>query len=168
MNKLTIYRLYFTSSDCYKAREIQTQRGVQVHSTGANNPWLKRYVQPDDGRLGVNPNGNSHNRPGGNVCANAYIGKLQDGSVAVYQTLPWDYRCWLSGSGNNGNANRLGYIGFEICEDSTENQDYFDEAVKRTSVLLTAHLCMMLGVTPWDVLVETASGPALCVMDHAE
>ena len=28
--------------------------GVMVHSTGANNPYLRRYVQPDDGELGKN------------------------------------------------------------------------------------------------------------------
>lgn len=168
MHELTIYRLYFTDSDCYRKGVRQTPRGVQVHSTGANNPNLRRYVGPDDGRLGVNPNGNTHNRPGGNVCASAYIGKLADGTVAVYQTLPWDMRCWLSGSGDNGNANRLGYIGFEICEDSTENEQYFDEAVKRKAVLLAAYLCMMMGVTPYEVLAETPDGPAYAVMDHAE
>ena len=87
MRKLTIYRHYFTDSDCYHEGVRQTSIGVQVHSTGANNPMLKRYVQPDDGRLGINLYGNSHNRPGVDVCASAYIGKLNDGTVAVYQTL---------------------------------------------------------------------------------
>ena len=76
MRELTIYRLYFTNSDCFKKGVRQRPMGVQVHSSGANNPWLRRYVGPDDGRLGPNPHGNTHNRPGGNVCANAYIGKL--------------------------------------------------------------------------------------------
>lgn len=168
MKQLTIHRLFFTQSDCYKKSVTQVPRGVQVHSTGANNPWLRRYVGPDDGSLGVNPNGNTHNRPGGDVCANAYIGKLANGTVAVYQTLPWDYRCWLSGSGSNGNANRLGYIGFEICEDSTENEQYFNEAVRGASVLLTAYLCQQIGVTPWEIIQETPSGSAYAVMDHAE
>ena len=167
MNHLTIYRLYLTNSGCYQGGTTQRPRGVQVHSTGANNPYLKRYVQPDDGRLGVNTNGNSHNKPDGSVCASAYIGKLQDGTVAVYQTLPWDYRCWLSGSGSNGNANRLGYIGFEICEDNTEHEDYFNEAVRGAAVLLTAHLCQMMGVTPWEIIRQTKGGPAYAVMDHA-
>lgn len=167
-HKLTIYRLFFTESDCYKKGARIRPCGVQVHSTGANNPWLKRYVGPDDGRLGPNPNGNTHNRPGGNVCASAYIGKLQDGTVAVYQTLPWNYKCWLSGSGPNGNANNLGYIGFEICEDNCENREYFDQAVRGAGVLLTAYLCQMMGVEPWTVVLDTPSGPACAVMDHAE
>ena len=61
MNQLTIYRQYFTNTDCYKAGVIQKPIGIQVHSTGANNPYLKRYVQPNDGRLGVNSNKNDHN-----------------------------------------------------------------------------------------------------------
>lgn len=165
---LTIYRRFLTNNDCYKAANQQDTRGVQVHSTGANNPWLKRYVQPDDGRLGNNPNGNSHNRSGGDVCASAYIGKLQDGTVAVYQALPWDYRCWLSGSGQNGNANRMGYKGFEICEDGLKDEAYFREAVMDKAVLLSAYLCQMAGVSPYQVLAQFGGKQALAVMDHRE
>ena len=165
---LTIYRRFLTNNDCYKAANQQDTRGVQVHSTGANNPWLKRYVQPDDGRLGNNPNGNSHNRSGGDVCASAYIGKLQDGTVAVYQTLPWDYRCWLSGSGQNGNANRMGYKGFEICEDGLKDEAYFRDAVMDKAVLLSAYLCQMAGVSPYQVLAQFGGKQALAVMDHRE
>lgn len=148
--KLTIYRRLFYDSDCYKQGTEQVPTGVQVHSTGANNPWLRRYVQPDDGRLGKNPNGNDHNHPGGNVCANAYIGKQADGTVAVYQALPWEYRCWLSGSGSNGNANRMGYIGYEICEDGLTDRTYFD-AVMDKAVLLTAYLCNAYSIDPENV-----------------
>ena len=141
MHRITIYRQYFTNSDCYKANIKQEPRGIQVHSTGANNPYLKRYVGPDDGRLGENKYGNYHNKSGLSVCANAYIGKLEDGTAAIYQTLPWDYRCWLSGSASKGNANKLGYIGFEICEDNKQNKDYFEEVVMGLSVKLVAYLC---------------------------
>lgn len=145
--ELTIYKRLFYNSDCYKAAVRIMPSGIQVHSTGANNPYLKRYVQPDDGRLGNNPNGNDHNKPGGNVCASAYIGKLEDGTVAVYETLPWDYKCWLSGSGSKGNANNLRYIGFEICEDNLHDKAYFDDAVMDKAVLLTAYLCQEFGIT---------------------
>lgn len=144
---LTIYRRFFTESDCYKSGAKITPAGVQVHSTGANNPYLRRYVQPDDGRLGVNTNGNSHNRPGGDVCAHAYIGKLENGAVAVYQALPWDVRCWLSGSGPNGNANRKGYLGFEICEDALTNREYFAAAMEKAE-MLTAYWCQEFGINP--------------------
>ena len=38
-----------TQSTCYKGTKKMTVKGVLWHSTGANNPTLKRYVQPDDG-----------------------------------------------------------------------------------------------------------------------
>lgn len=168
MRKLTIYRLYFTRADCYTAGTRQQSIGVQVHSTGANNPNLRRYVGPNDGRLGENKNRNYSNKPGSDVCASAYIGKLADGTVAVYQTLPWDMRCWLSGKGSNGNANRMGYVGFEICEDGKRNEAYFRDAVMEKSVLLTAHLCELFGTTPRAVIKSFQQGDALAVMDHHE
>lgn len=181
--KLKIYRQFFTNSDCYKAGVRQASIGVQVHSTGKNNPFLKRYVQPDDGRLGVNRNGNSHNRPGVDVCASAYIGKLEDGTVAVYQTLPWDMRCWISGKGDCGNANKVGFIGFEICEDDLNSEYYFTAAVWTAAVNLTAHLCNLMGVRPDEVIGlevdgteddrkasvwKIPDGDVLAVMDHSE
>lgn len=168
MQKLKIYRLYFTESDCYKSGMLQTSVGVQVHSTGANNPNLRRYVQPDDGRLGKNEYINHHNRPGVDVCASAYIGKLADGTVAVYQTLPWDIRCWISGKGDNGNANRLGYIGYEICEDGLNDETYFNAAVMTAAVNLTAHLCNVMGTNPYKVVKSFSEGDAIAVMDHRE
>lgn len=156
MQKLTIYRHFLTNSDCYKSGILQTPKGVQVHSTGANNPYLHRYVGPDDGLLGANKYNNTHNIPGGDVCANAYIGKLQDGTPAIYQTLPWNMRCWLSASGPNGNANKLGYIGFEICEDNLKDKTYFMNVVMGLSVKLVAYLC------------KTYNIPLTNVLDHSE
>lgn len=156
MTQLIIYRHFFTNADCYTSGTLQVPKGIQVHSTGANNPYLKRYVQPNDGRLGANSNNNSHNRSGKTVCANAYIGKLADGTPAIYQALPWNYRCWLSGSDTKGNANRLGYIGYEICEDNLSNRDYFDKVVMDLSVKLAAHLCLQYNI------------PANMIRDHRE
>lgn len=163
MNELTIYRRYFTASDCYRSGTKQKTTGVQVHSTGANNPWLRRYVGPDDGRLGKNQYNNHSNQPGSDVCASAYIGRMADGTIAVYQSLPFDMRCWLSGSGSNGNANKLGYIGYEICEDGLTDEQYFRD-VMRVAVLFTAHLCDLIGRMPDEL---TAPGRYV-VMDHAE
>ena len=168
MRSLTIYRYYFTNSDCYNAARKQQQRGVQVHCTVANASYLRRWVGPDDGRLGKNQYNNHHNRPNIDVCASAYIGRLADKTVACYQALPWDYRCWLSASYDNGNANKLGYIGFEIAADGLTDPAYFHEAVMGVSVNLTAHLCLMLGTTPTTILETYKQGNALAVMDHSE
>ena len=39
-----------TNSTCYKGTTKMKIKGVLWHSTGANNPWLKRYVQPTEGQ----------------------------------------------------------------------------------------------------------------------
>ena len=143
---MKLFSCILTENDCYRRGVRITPKGVMVHSTGANNPWLRRYVQPDDGRLGKNTNANDWNRPGLDVCVHAFIGKTADGSVAVYQTLPWDRRGWHAGSGKNGSAND-GYLSFEICEDGLADRAYFEKAF-RAAAELTAYLCARFGLDP--------------------
>ena len=58
MWKSLIIKVLLTKNHCYKAGRKITPKGIIVHSTGANNPNLKRYVGPDDGLLGKNPYNN--------------------------------------------------------------------------------------------------------------
>ena len=81
---MKLYRQFLTRNDCYRSGRSILPRGVMVHSTGANNPSLKRYVGPNDGLLGENKYNNHWNqdRPGGRqVCVHAFIGRLADGSI---------------------------------------------------------------------------------------
>ena len=55
---MELRKCILTKNDCYKKGTKITPKGIVVHSTGANNPTLRRYVQPDDGILGVNKNKN--------------------------------------------------------------------------------------------------------------
>ena len=150
---MNLHTLFLTQNDCYKSGKKHTVKGIMVHSTGANNPNLKRYVGPDDGLLGVNQYGNHWNTatPGGReVCVHAFIGKLKDGTIATYHTLPWDIVGWHSGSGSLGyskNANNNGYIGFEICEDGLSDASYFS-AVYKEAAELCAYLCKQYGIKP--------------------
>ena len=147
---MNLHKCILVNNDCYKAGVKMKPCGVMVHSTGANNPTLRRYVQPDDGLLGKNSGGTHWNqpRPGGlQVCVHAFIGKLADGSIATYQTLPWDIVGWHSGFGFYGSANRKGYIGFEICEDGLTDPVYFAK-VYREAVELTAYLCKLHNLDP--------------------
>lgn len=125
------------------------------HSTGANNPFLSRYVGPDDGNLGVNKYNNHWNQPkpdGRSVCVHAFIGYLKDKvGIATYQTLPWDHVGWHSGSGKNGSANTQGYIGFEICEDGLNDRNYFNKVYKE-AIELSVYLCRKYGLTEKDVI----------------
>ena len=154
---MNLHKLYLTENACYKANRKHTVKGIMVHSTGANNPWLKRYVGPDDGLLGKNEYNNHWNtyHPGGReVCVHGFIGKLADGSIATYQTLPWDICGWHSGSGSKGNANFLGYIGFEICEDGLTDKTYFNK-VYTEAVELCVYLCKQYNLTEKNIICHS-------------
>ena len=149
-----------TQSDCYKGTKKMTVKGVLWHSTGANNPTLKRYVQPSDVKppedtytksqwlqvLGKNAYGNDWNHSSRSAGLNCWIGKLADGTVTTVQTMPWDYRPWGCGSGSKGSCND-GWIQFEICEDGLTDKTYFDKVYKEACEI-TAYLCMMFGIDP--------------------
>jgi len=51
-------KVILMKNECYKAGNKITPKGIIVHSTGANNPNLKRYVRLDDGLLGKNQHNN--------------------------------------------------------------------------------------------------------------
>ena len=149
---MNLNKLIFTENACYKAGKTITVKGIMVHSTGANNPWLKRYVGPDDGKLGKNQYNNHWNtyHPGGReVCVHGFIGKLADGTVATYQTLPWNYRGWHAG----GSANNT-HIGFEICEDGLSDATYFGK-VYQEAVELCSYLCKQYGLTEKDIICHS-------------
>ena len=162
-----------TQSTCYRGTRKFTPKGILWHSTGANNPTLKRYVQPDDGDpnrakllalLGRNPNGNDWNHAAVQAGLNYWIGRLADGTVAAVQTMPWDYRPWGCGSGSRGNGNDV-YIQFEICEDGLSEKSYFD-ACYAEACEMTAYLCRMFGIDPQGTF--TYNGLTLpTITDHA-
>lgn len=146
---MNLHKLLLTNNACYKAGRTITPRGIMVHSTGANNPNLKRYVGPDDGLLGKNQYNNHWNtdKPGGRqVCVHAFIGKLANGMIATYQTLPWNMRGWHCGSGSQGSGNDT-HISFEICEDNLSDAAYFN-AVYKEAAELCAYLCKQYGIRP--------------------
>lgn len=148
---MNLNKLYLTKNDCYKAGNKISVKGIMIHSTGANNPWLKRYL-PNDGKIGINQNGNHWNTStpdGKKVCVHGFIGKLADGTVATYQTLPWNYKGWHAG----GSANNT-HIGFEICEDGLNDVTYFN-AVYKEAVELCAYLCKEYGLTEKNIICHS-------------
>ena len=150
--ELTIKPCILTQNDCYRKGRYIRPRGVMVHSTGAANPYLRRYLSPDDGRLGE-PSSRHWNQGGVGACVHAMIGKLADGSVAGYQTLPWNMRGWHCGRSGNDT-----HIAFEICEDGLTDEGYF-QATYQGAVELTAYLCKLYRLDP------QADGVVLC---HSE
>ena len=145
-----------TNSTCYKGTNTMTVKGVLWHSTGANNPTLKRYVQPSDtpdkrdtvtlAQIGKNAYKNDWNHIERQAGLNCWIGKLADGTVTTIQTMPWDYRPWGCGSGSKGSCNS-GWIQFEICEDGLTDKTYFN-AVYKEACEITAYLCKMFNIDP--------------------
>lgn len=150
---MKIIQQYLTRNECYRAGRTIRPHGIMVHSTGANNPSVARYV-PGDDVIGRNQYGNDWDRPGLEKCAHAFVGKFADGGVGTVQTLPWNRRGWHCGRGKNGSANDT-HISFEICEDGLEDASYF-EAVYQEAVELTAYLCKEYGLNP------LASGVVIC------
>ena len=153
---MNLKKLIFTQNACYKAGRTITPKGIMVHSTGANNPNLKRYLGPDDGLLGKNQYNNYWNQDkpdGRQVCVHGFIGKLADGSIATYQTLPWNHRGWHGGSGSKGSANDT-HIGFEICEDGLTDATYFSK-IYTEAVELCAYLCKQYGLTEKDIICHS-------------
>lgn len=142
-----------TKNDCYKAGRTIIPRGVMVHSTGANNPKVSRYV-PGNEVLGYNTGGNHWDQPDVSKCVHAFVGKFADGSVGAVQTLPWTMRGWHCASGSKGSGNNT-HISFEICEDGLEDEGYF-AAVYQEAVELTAYLCKEYNLDP------LADGVVIC------
>ena len=144
-----------TNSTCYKATSTMTPLGILWHSTGANNPNLKRYVQPNDNDvnyqqminlIGVNKNRNDYNHASYQSGLNAWIGKLANGSITSIQTMPWNFKPWGCGQGKKGSCNDA-WIQFEICEDSLNDRDYFNK-VYEEACQLTAYLCSLYHINP--------------------
>ena len=164
---MRLIKCILTANDCYKAGRTITPKGVMVHSTGANNPLVARYVQPSNNdpnrdslqaTIGGNRNANDWNNPGLDVCAHAFVGKLADGGVGTVQTLPWNHRGWHAGTGTSGGSANNTHIAFEICEDDLTDEGYFRK-VYQEAVELTAMLCKTYNLNP------LADGVVIC---HSE
>ena len=163
-----------TNSTCYNGTSKMSVKGVLWHSTGANNPTIKRYVQPSENDsnyakllalIGKNTGGNDWNHISIQAGLNAWIGQLADGSVTSVQTMPWDYKPWGCGSGGRGSCNN-GWIQFEICEDNLNDKNYFDK-IYQEACQLTAYLCNLYKLNPkGSVNVNGVSIPViLCHQD---
>ena len=168
-----------TQSTCYKGTDKMKVKGVLWHSTAANNPTLKRYVQPSDKKpaadtyskakwleiLGKNKYNNDMNHIERKMGMNAWIGELADGTVTTIQTMPWDYRPWGCASGKKGSCNS-GWIQFEICEDDLTDKKYF-EAVYKEACEFTAYICDMYNLDPkGSVMMNGVKVPViLCHQD---
>lgn len=133
---------------CFAEGARMKPKGIMIHSTGCNNPNLRRYVGPDDGILGKNIYNNHWNNtyPGGKaICCHAFIGKDKNGEIRTYRILPWDMVGWHCG----GKANKT-HIGIEICEDTTSTEHY--KETFREAVEVATYLCRLYQIQPKDII----------------
>lgn len=145
---------YLTENACFYNGNFII-KGIIVHSTGANNPNVKRYV-PGSEKIGYNTSGNHWNKyaPGGRkVCVHGFLGKFADGSIGFVNTLPWNRIAYHCG----GSAN-YSHIGFEICEDGLNDRDYCISTYNH-AVEIDAELCKKYNLNPLE------SGVVIC---HSE
>ena len=107
---MEIVEAFITKNDCYQAnlkrsdkryRVFQDEgpKGLMLHSVGCAQPDASVFVKKWD-------------KPNYKACAHAVI---DANSGTIMQTLPWNYRGWHCGSGDNGSANDT-HIGVEMCE----------------------------------------------------
>lgn len=165
-----------TTSRCYLNTKKMAVKGVLIHSTGANNPYISRYIQPADNApdkqemlklLGVNKYNNDYNHnPRASSGLNGFIGKLTDGTVTSVQTMPWDYAPWGCGPGTYGSCNS-GWIQFEICEDGLNDQAYFNKVYQET-IELVAYLCKLYNLDPHGTVTHCGVKNIPVILCHAD
>lgn len=158
---MKLYEVIQTKNASYiRARPIKPV-GIFVHSTGATNPELRRYVEAPD-LLGFNQYDNHWNVPDSTKSMHAFIGKDKNGDVAVCHTLPYDIACWGAGGGSRGSYNYdpQAHVQFEVCEDNAPRSDkaptpnetaYFKEAWLAAEEYC-AYLCKLLNLPPSSIV----------------
>ena len=150
---MEIKQCMLTNNITYKAQRPINLKGIVVHSTGVNQRYLARWVQPSDddpnkdaiiADLGKNYNGNSWNNSNCSTIVHCMIGYNKADEVEVYQTMPFDICCGGVYHGVNGSFNDS-HIQFEMLEDNHKDEAYFREVVGN-GIKLCAYLCKEFGL----------------------
>lgn len=157
-DKLDIFEAHIIKNECYITgtnKPPVKQAGIIVHSTGANNPYLKRYVDAPN-EVGTNIYGNHWNqhRPDGRqVGVHAFIGRDEQGKIRIAEIMPDNIEAWAVGSGSKGSYNftPFSHFQFEICEDDLTDEAYFHE-VFDVAARYTALKCKQLRLTAGTVV----------------
>jgi N-acetylmuramoyl-L-alanine amidase len=163
-----IIRAYMTENPSYKRNRSIKPIGVLVHSTGAVNKNLKRYVDAPD-RLGKNQYNNHWNKSDATKSVHAFIGYDKDKEVIVAETIPPDRACWGCGGGKNGSYNYdpHAYLQFEICQGSSTDEEYYWEAI-RVAENYCAYLCAQYGWTAESITSHKEACAAGYASNHGD
>lgn len=151
---MDIIRAYAVKNLCYIRARKMVPKGIVVHSTGANNPNLKRYVDCE-AEVGKNTSGNHWNTAtpeNHKVCVHAFIGYDKNKQVRVAEILPLDICCWGVGNGSKGSFNYdPPHIQFEICEDGLNDERYYRKAFSLAAEYC-AYLCKQFGLSEQQIV----------------
>ena len=166
---MEIIQAYFTKHPCYNAKKKAISPvGVFVHSTGAVNRELRRYVDAEE-ELGRNQYNNHWNKANATKSVHAFIGYDKNKDVIVAETLPHDIACWGAGSGKNGsyNYNPHAYLQFEICQGSNTDVEYYWAAITAAEEYC-AYLCRMYGWTADNITSHAEAHKAGYASNHGD
>lgn len=165
---MEILTCYQTENRCFKKGRKASHVGILVHSTGANNRNIKRYVDAPV-RLGVNTNGNHWNKAKADKCMHAFIGLDKNSQVIVANTLPYEFACWGCGKGRNGsyNYNPTAHLQFEICQGSATDDTYYHKAIK-VAEEYCAFLCRRFGFTAQAICSHREAARAGYASNHGD
>lgn len=141
-----IYYTAYTLHPILRNHSVKVPKGIMLHSTGADNPNLKRYVN-NPVRYGENRYNNHFDHPDATQTPHAFIGLDRKGKIETAQVLPWEWACWGCGTGKKGSYNyKPMYIQIEMCEDQSAGKDYLDkclnEAVSTMAILCSRYNLM--------------------------
>lgn len=168
VNDLRIETAYQTKNRCYKAAKRADHVGVLVHSTGAVNRNICRYVDAPE-IVGINKYGNHWNKEAADKCMHGFVGYDKNQDVIAVNTLPYSYACWGCGKGSNGsyNYNPQAHIQFEICQGSDTDSTYYWKAIN-AAVLYVAYLCKQFGFTADNVCSHKEAAIAGYASNHGD
>lgn len=165
---MEILKAYQTANRCYQRGRKVKQVGILVHSTGAVNRNLCRYVDAPE-RLGTNRYKNHWNSPKGDKCMHGFIGYDKDDAVIVANTLPYDVACWGCGKGKNGSYNYdpNAHIQFEICQGNDTDVIYYKAAID-VAAEYCAYLCRLYGWTAANICSHREAARAGYASNHGD
>ena len=166
---MEIFQCYQTKNRSYEKKKTPIKPiGILVHSTGATNKTLKRWVDAPE-RLGKNLYLNHWNQAAANKSVHAFIGLDKDGKIIVANTLPYDRACWGAGKGSKGSANYNphAYLQFEICQGNNTDAAYY-WAVIDIAEKYCAYLCQQFGWTAADITSHAEAHDAGLASNHGD
>lgn len=163
-----IETVYQTKNPAYTRERAAQHIGILVHTTGAVNKNLKRYVDAPE-LLGVNEYKNHWNNTSADKCMHAFIGLDKNKEVMVVQTLPYDFACSGCGKGSKGsfNYNPTAHIQFEICQGSDSDADYYWKAIAAAEEYC-AHLCKLFGWAAVNITSHYEAAKQGYASNHAD